>query len=157
MIYRGGFRLIRGGLGQRGAVPTGAGLPATTVSSLPARGAIYQTVVPQRVGGGLTTTLPARLPSVGTTPPTTTTPTPPTTTAPTCPIGSYWNSATNVCVTPGAQLYSPGGTITPNCPTGMTWDPTSGCVTATTTRSYLPWILGGAAIVVLIVLMAKRR
>lgn len=141
-----GWRVIRGGLGAGASIGattrTGTGTSTATQTTLPARGAQYQTVVPQRTGTGMRTALPAgRLPSAGTT-------------AATAAQGS----------TPAVQLYTQpgagGSTATVPCPVGTTYDPTTGaCIstTTTTTTTYWPWIVGGAVVVVIILIAARRR
>lgn len=141
-----GWRVIRGGLGAGAALNattrgTGTGTSTATQTILPARGAQYQTVVPQRVGTGMRTSLPAgRLPSAGTQPAT--------------------SAAAAQGQLPPSQINLPGSyaTPTPSCPVGTTYDPTTGaCLAPTTTVTYWPWIVGGAVVVVIILLAARRK
>ena len=150
-----GWSVIRGGLG-RGPAPGGTTLPTSgpSAGTLPARGGVYQTTPPARTGAGLTPVLPHRLPAAGT--PQTSQP-PAATSAPACVTGTYWDVTSQTCIPQSVQTYAnlPTAPVTPPCPTGTSIDPTSGqCVTTT---SYLPWILGGAGVVILIVLLARRR
>lgn len=139
-----GLRLIRG-MG-RGVPPTGTStIGATTTSTvLPARGAAYQATPANRPGNGLTRTLPARLPSAGTS--TTTT------------ASAAQGSAPAGSLGPGTQLY--GGPVpqpvTPSCPAGSTYNPATGNCDSTSTN-YLPWIIGGAAVLLIILIAARRR
>lgn len=137
-VLRGrGWRALRG-LGQRGAVPGGA-LPTTTTTTttgttLPARGASYQTVVPTRTGAGLATQVPAGG-RTGTVNYSLATTTYNSTVTPNCPALTYWNSVTGKCsaTTSGASAASAGSTAT----------------------SYLPWILGAGVVLVLIFMSQK--
>lgn len=135
-----GYRLR--GLGQRGAVPGGA-LPTTTVTTLPARGAQYQTVVPTRTGSstpGVMPTLPVAqqgyvLGTVSSASTGSSSSTPGQ--QPSCPLLTYWNSATGKCV----SLPTPAGSTASQ---------------SSATTSYLPLLLIGAGVVLVMVLMSHR-
>lgn len=177
MIYR-GWRVIPGGLGKGTATaigPTASKTSGTTTTgtTLPARGAQYQTVVPTRTGGGLTTQVPAGRGGSQT-----------LTQTPTCAAGTYWDAATGVCIVPGT---TPSATSVPvtisvqpatsvtvqpsSCSANQTYippgsaytaGPNAGQVTLTgdcqnnPTTNYVPWILGGAAVVLVVILIARR-
>ena len=78
----------------------------------------------------------------------------------TCPTGSvldYWGEA---CVPVQTQAVATTTTVASpiTCPSGYTVDSTgTTCVATTTQTDYLPWILGGAGVFLLMMMMASRR
>lgn len=166
------WRALRG-LGQAGrtTAPTNRTGTTTTTASGPAGGTAALISLRQRQLQASQTQTAANTPVVVTRPSQTTTTTtqgtqgtqttvtvqklPPGNYTYSCPMGTYYSNGQ--CIANPTAAAAQGSSMTQACASGYTLDPTSGnCVAATTTTDYLPWILGGAGVLLLIMLAIKK-